>query len=229
MSVVVSKRPAWFGSALAVLAVAVALLVRTDVSTVGGSVLAVAAGVATVAGGRHVGHHGRRSAGLLGTAAGLLVTTVGVAVGVVGVGEPAVIVDVVPGLVGVALVGLALAPLRGDGSRLLHRVGVGLAFFGVLANGAVGDASSGTLLLAGTLCIVAWDLGETAISVGRQLGRAARTWPVEATQATGTAVVGLVAIWASQIAAGVRAPDDSIETLLVLVVAVLVLAAALHD
>ena len=202
--VVVSKRPTWVSSALAVVLAAYAVSVVGSESVVQQGLLLVVLGVFVVA--------------------------------VAGVGYPTVtlasapaLVDVLPGFVGVLLVGLALVPLRGHGSRWLLRLGVGLAFVSVLASAVVQETTAAEQLFAGTICVVAWDIGENAISIGKQLGRHARTWSIELSHFTGTAVVAFVAVRVSNYAAGFQTPDQSLTTLVVLVGGVLLLTAGLHD
>ena len=92
-------------------------------------------------------------------------------------------------LSGVAL--LALGVHRG--SRRAVSLGAFAAFLGVLLAGVVGAAPE-PLLVGATGVVLAWDLGEQAINVGEQLGRAARTTRGELVHAASGTAVGAVAV-----------------------------------
>lgn len=228
-AVTVSKRPAWVSSLLAVLVGAYAVSIVGQEPVVGTGLGVEVAGLVVVALGASLAHRGWRLVGLVVAAAGLAVAVGGIGYAVASLGRPPAFLDVVPGLVGVALVGLALAPIRGTGSRWSLRTGVGLVFVAVLASAVLQETTGAQQVLTGTLCIVAWDLGENAISVGTQLGRRARTWSIEVMHGVGTLVVAWVAMRLSREVAAVQAPDASLPAFVLLVVAVLVLTAALHD
>lgn len=134
----------------------------------------------------------------------------------------------IPGVVGVFVLGLALVPVRGSGSRTLVKVGTGAAFVAVLAAGLFRLAPLRTLLVAGTGTVVAWDAGERAINVGEQLGRVAATRRTEAVHAVGSLLVGGVAVGTGSVVAGVGSPGLPLAALAALLVSVLLLTAALH-
>lgn len=228
-AVTVSKRPAWVSSLLAVVVAAYAVSQVGDEFAVGAGLAMELFGVVLLAVGAGFARRGHRVVGVPVAAVGLAVVVAGVGAATAMLAEPQAFLDVLPGFVGVALVGVSLAPLRGRGSRWGLRVGVGLVFVAVLASSVLQETTTAQQLLAGTLCIVAWDLGENAISVGKQLGRRARTWSIEVVHGVATLVVAWVAIRLSRQAAGVQAPDASLPAFVLLVVAVLVLTAALHD
>ncbi|WP_256301019.1 DUF7519 family protein [Haloarchaeobius salinus] len=228
-AVTVSKRPAWVSSLLAVLVVAYAVSLVGHESVVGTGLAVEIAGLVVVALGASLARRGWRVFGFVVAAAGLVVAVGGIGYALASLGRPPAFLDVLPGLVGVVLVGLALAPIRGTGSRWSLRIGVGLAFVAVLASSVLQETTGTEQVLAGTLCIVAWDLGENAISVGTQLGRRARTWSIEAMHGVATLVVAWVAIRLSREVAGIQAPEATLPSLVLLVLAVLVLTAALHD
>jgi len=229
VSVVVAKRPTALSSALAVLAVAgTAALVGTERSVRLGlgvelvGLLVVWLGFAGL-------RRDHRALGAATTVLGAGVVLAGLAIPVVGLSDPTALVDAVPGLLGVAVVGTALAPLYGSGSRWVLRGGVGLAFVAVLASAVVQETAVGGGILAATCCVVGWDLGENAITLGRQLGRSARTYGTELTHAAGTAAVGVVGVELLRVVADVRPPGASLETLVVLVLATLLLVVALYE
>ncbi|MGM0590815.1 MAG: DUF7519 family protein [Halobacteriota archaeon] len=91
------------------------------------------------------------------------------------------------GLGGVGFLVVAFGLL--DGRRWAVTVGACGLFAGVVAAGVEG--SPVVVVLVGVVAtVVAWDAGHTAITVGRQLGRAADTARVEAVHATSTVLVG---------------------------------------
>lgn len=225
----VSKRPAWVSS---LLAVAIGAFVVSEIGhesvVVPGLVIEVA-GLAVFTVGLAAFRRQRPVIGGLVASIGAFAAVVGVAFVAASLVRPQALIDLLPGLLGVLLVGLALAPVRGHGSPWLLRFGVGLVFVAVLTSAVIQETTAAQQLLTGALCIVAWDLGENAISVGKQLGRRARTWSVELAHGTGTVAVAFVAIKIGGIASGVEGPDASLPVFVVLVASVLVLAAALHD
>lgn len=94
----------------------------------------------------------------------------------------------VPGLVGVLGVGIAFA----SGSRRALGLGTLALLVGSLLAG-IADAPPESLLV-GVLCaLLAWDLGENGITMGRQLGRAAGTRRAEVVHAGASLFVGALA------------------------------------
>lgn len=127
------------------------------------------------------------------------------------------------GVVACAL--LAPGVVRAD--RRLVDAGAATLAVGVAVAGIEG-APPVPLVVAAAATVAAWDVGENAISVGEQLGRAADTRRAELVHAgatgsvaAGTAVVGVV---------GFRLTTSSqpVTTVAVLVVAVVALTAALR-
>ncbi|MFD1647799.1 DUF7519 family protein [Haloarchaeobius litoreus] len=228
-AVTVSKRPAWVSSLLAVLVVAYTVSLVGQEAVVGTGLAVEVGGLVVVAAGASLWRRGWRLTGFTVGATGLALALAGIGYALASLGRPPAFLDVAPGFFGVALVGLALAPVRGKGSRWSLRVGVGLVFVAVLASSVLQETTGAEQVVAGTLCIVAWDLGENAVSVGKQLGRRARTWSIEAMHGVATVVVAWIAIRLSREVAGVRAPESSLPSFVLLVLAVLVLTAALHD
>lgn len=106
--------------------------------------------------------------------------------GVLGAGLSA-LTAAVPGLVGLLLV--AVGAFRG--SRRALSAGVVVLLVAVLVAGVSGGATAG--LLVGTLgALLAWDLGENAVTMGEQLGRAADTRRAELAHAASSIAVGAV-------------------------------------
>lgn len=138
-------------------------------------------------------------------------------------------IRLIPGLIGVIVLALALVPAHGTGSRALVKVGTALVFIGVLASGIFNAVTLGTLLLAGAATVVAWDAGEHAINVGEHLGRGQDTREIELVHVAGTGVVALVAVEAATFSGGVGPSSLSLASLVLLLVAIVLLAVALHD
>lgn len=228
-AVTVSKRPSWVSSLLAVVVAAYAVSLVGHEPVVQTGLTVEVGGLVVVALGATLARRGWRIIGIPVVVTGLAVVVGGIGYALASLGRPQALLDVLPGFIGVALVGLALAPIRGTGSRWSLRVGVGLAFVAVLASSVLQETTTAEQVMTGTLCIVAWDLGENAISVGKQLGRRARTWSIEVVHGFATVLVAWVAIRLSREASGVEAPEASLPSFFLLVVAALVLTAALHD
>lgn len=90
-------------------------------------------------------------------------------------------------IVGVLFIGLGFL----NNSRRPVSVGAFFLLAGVLVAGISGQGPGG-LLLGMIATVLAWDVGEHAITVGEQLGRNAPTARVELTHAIGTAVAGIL-------------------------------------
>ena len=221
-----TARPSTAASVLAVFAAA-ATTVLLGVAVV--PIVAIeVAGLLTVAGGLSLR---RRDWSLLGTGlaavgAGACAVAVGVATASAsGLSE---LLWVVPGVLGVVLLGLAVVPLRGSGTRWLVKVGAGGVFLSVGMAGLFQVAPLGTLLLAMAGTIVAWDAGEHAIDVGRQLGRTTSTWRLDVSHVGATAVVGGVGVLVGHSVAGMQAGKLSLSAFALLFLALLALTLALH-
>lgn len=80
------------------------------------------------------------------------------------------------------------------------------------------------LLLAGTATVVAWDAGEHAINVGEHLGRGGDTRETELAH-----IVGLLGVEVARFSGGVGPSGLSLGSLVLLLVAVVLFAVALHD
>lgn len=138
-------------------------------------------------------------------------------------------VEILPGVLGLLVLGAAMAPIRRGWERRLLTVGTALVFVGVLTSAIVHGITVRPLLIAGALTVVSWDLGEQAIGLGQQLGSEAETLSAEL--AHGAASVG-VALFAVLAAYTVRYPgitDVPLSGLVVLLGAVLVFTLSLHQ
>ena len=139
------------------------------------------------------------------------------------------IVLLLPGLVGLGVLGAGLAPVRGGRARLLVKAGAAGLFGTVVLAGLFRSGEPSVVLLAGVGAVVAWDAGEHAIGVGEQLGPAASTWRCELPHVVATALVGVggtVAILASR---EVGAASLSLPAFVMVFVALLLFTVALRS
>lgn len=166
---------------------------------------------------------------------GVLLSIVGVVAGLGSVGLAAAraggftaILWTVPGALGIVLLGLAVVPLKGSGTRWLVKAGSGGLFLSVVLAGLFRAAPVGTLLIAMAGTVVAWDAGEHAIDVGRQLGRGARTRRLDVAHVGATVVVGGVGVLVGHAVDGMQAGELSLSAFAVLFLALIALTVALH-
>lgn len=125
----------------------------------------------------------------------------------------------------VGLVGLGAGLARP--SAMLLGAGATVLFAGVLVAGVLG-APPEPVLVAAAGTVVAWDVGENALALGEQLGRAARTDRAELVHAAGSAGVAAVGAALAYLAfVGVDPGQPSLALVLLLFGAVL-LATALR-
>lgn len=184
--------------------------------------------LAVLVGGLVLCRRGHRSVGIAGLGVGTVawLGVLGVAISQTsGLDE---MIVTVPGVVGIAAVTLGIAPVRGDGSRTLVKLGAGAVFVSVLGAGLFRLVAPRTLLIATAGTVVVWDAGDRAISLGEQLGRVARTRRLEAVRAGGTLLVGAVAVVLAPVVEGFGSSGLPLSALAALLVAVLLLTAALH-
>lgn len=153
------------------------------------------------------------------TSAGIAVVAAGVAIAVVGAPTATVIG-------GTGLVFLLLGVLRGW--RRAVTVGAFVIFLGVVYAG-LQDAPPEELLLAGAATVIAWDVGEQAINVGEQLGRAAPTARGEVVHAASSTVVGVVTVGVGYVVFRLATGGQPLTALVILLAAVIALVAAVRD
>jgi len=111
-----------------------------------------------------------------------------------------------------------------------HRVvdaGGLVALAGFLAGG-VGTASALPVVFGATATVVAWDAGDNAISLGRQLGRGADTVRVEVLHVLAGATVGLAGAVLGSVLFLLGPTGQPVTTLFVLLLAAAALVAALN-
>ncbi|WP_396610526.1 hypothetical protein ACH9L7_09760 [Haloferax sp. S1W] len=119
------------------------------------------------------------------------------------------------------LAGVTLAGGLTRGSRRVLDVAGGLYFLSLVAAG-VGTAGVEILLLAAITSILAWDIGENALSVGDHLGRETETTRLEVVHAATTVLVltvGAGVVFALGLAASGGQPVTAVVLLLVGVIA----------
>ena len=125
-------------------------------------------------------------------------------------------VAVAVGLAGLLALGLGLWL----GRQAPVTVGAGLLVVGVLAAGVSGASLVATPLGVMT-ALLAFDLGTTALGLGRQLGRATPTAEVELLHAAASTAVGLSVLIAALVVHGVATGGQPVEAVFGLLVAVL--------
>jgi hypothetical protein len=212
---------------LAVLVATVASAHITDASF--GPLALVVGGIVVVTGGAELDARGESLIRWVVVGAGVVVSFVGIVLGATEATEPGALVQTVPALLGMLVVGLALAPARGDGSRGLLKAGSALLFLTVLITGLLEPENLQPLLVGAVATVLVYDLGEQAINVGEQLGRGAETKSIEATHAAGSVGVGVATVFLGEEVATLGSGGLSLSALVLVVVAVLLLAAALHE
>lgn len=227
MSDAVTRRPVRLGALVSLLAASVSVSLVEPAATTGMFVTVV--GIAVT---REGAHQFRKTNRLLGGAA----LAVGAVVGVAGVGLAATSVARVPGMVevglgivGIACLGLGTLPLRGTGSRLSVKLGSAAILLCIVAGGLFQDAGTVPLLLSCAALVLSWDAAENSINVGEQLGREAKTWPVEAAHLGGTTAVGGVAVVSGLVVRDLGTPGLPLHSVAFLLVALVFLTLALHD
>lgn len=93
------------------------------------------------------------------------------------------------GLAGVSFLGIGLFVTE---SRSWVSLGVTSLFVGILTVGVLGAASTPLLLISMVALLVAWDVGQHAVTVGEQFGRTPPTQRGELVHAAGSGLVGIL-------------------------------------
>lgn len=229
MSVVTPvKRPASASATASVLVAAAAVWLLLPTETARLALVVQLAGLGVLAGGLELFRRGYRPHGVAVALAGAGVWAGGLAFATTATGGLGGAIVSLPAMLGLLPLALALAPLRGSGSRGLLKLGTALVAVGVLAAGLFATVPLATLLACGAATVVAWDLGEGAVNVGEQLGRGAETRRLEAVHGAGSVLVGGVAVVAGTVVADVGSSGLPLPALALLLASVLLLAGALH-
>ncbi|UPV76842.1 hypothetical protein M0R89_20455 (plasmid) [Halorussus limi] len=225
--IAVGRRPTRLSATVASLAAAAGVLL---VGGPGGPAVGVVlVGLAAAATGDELRARGRRAQSLAAFGTGGTIALAGIAAGAVLAGDVPSVLRVLPGLVGVLTLGAGVVPARGRGSRRLVKLGAGLVLVTVLVTGVFQAVPPGTLVAGAVAAVVGWDLGEHAINVGEQLGRAASTWRTEGVHAASAGLVGVAAMLTGRVVDGVGSTGLSLPALALLVLAVVLLSVALHE
>jgi len=142
--------------------------------------------------------------------------------------DPIHSIQVVPGLVGIALLGLGVRPLGQRFARRLVSAGLAVFVVGIALIGIFEAAGPLRLLGATVAAIAAWDVAEHGISLGEQLRTDAETRAVELVHAGATSASGAVAVAVALLLFEHGASDLSLGALVLLLAAALTLLASLY-
>lgn len=137
--------------------------------------------------------------------------------------------ELLPGVLGLVVLVLGLVSTFPDYERWFVIAGTGTILLGVFVSGLLYDASVKALLAGTAATVVAWDFGEQAVNMGEQVGRQARTWPVELVHGSGGVVVGGVAVLLAVVIHDVGVSGLPLAGLSILLGAAVVLTAALYN
>lgn len=173
-------------------------------------------------------HRGHRIAGIVLGILGLIAVGGGVAWAVIGTASVDMRIEVLPGIVGLAVLVTGVMAARRGYERFLISAGTGGILLSVFVAGMVQGAAVPAMLAATASTVAAWDCGEQAINLGQQIGRQATTWRAELVHdGAGLVVGGLgVGLGLAFVTAGVSGlPLMGLTTLLA---AAVVLAAGLY-
>ncbi|MCX2818750.1 hypothetical protein EGH25_05210 [Haladaptatus sp. F3-133] len=169
-----------------------------------------------------------RGLGILVALTGLAGAGGGTAYGATVASEQLHLAVVAPGLVGTFLAALGVAPLRGSGSRRFTKIACWLVFLGPVLSAGMEYGSAVQVLTATVAAALVWDLGENSVSLGRQVGRDARTFWNETVHGFGALLMGGVAAGAVYVSQGYSVGSSSLEAVVFLLVSVVLLVVFLH-
>lgn len=221
-------RPTVPGALASVIVAVVAVALLLDDPGQWQALLVEVVGLALCAGAVVAWRRGSKVGGLLAGVAGVTLVAVGV---VLAVTLPEVMtqrLELLPGLLGLPLLLAGLLPLRSGRERTLITAGAALLFVTVVTSGVVRGASEVRLLVAGIAVVVAWDLGEQAVSLGGQVGRRARSHRAELAHASGSLVAGAAILAATLGVAALDVQGLSLTGFAVLLVAAFALVVAMR-
>lgn len=214
------------GFSVAVAAGAVALVASADWQRF--ALLVTLGGLAVLWSGVQLARGDHRFLGAILGLVGCGVTLAGFAFGITGGPTFSERVELLPGLVGIALLAMGLAPVRRGWERRLVTGGTALVLVSVLTSGVVYGSTQLVLLVGTVATVVAWDLGEQAINMAEHVGRRARTWTVELVHGTVGILVGVVALTVARFVSGIDVVSVPFAGLLILLAAIVALAVALY-
>jgi len=142
--------------------------------------------------------------------------------------DPRRSIELVPGLVGMALVGLGVRPLGQRFARRFVSAGLAAMVVGVALAGVFEAAGPLRLLGATAAAIAAWDVAEHGISLGEQLRTDAGTRSVELLHTGTTSAYGAVTVAVALVVYEHGASGLPLSALVLLLSAVVTLLALLY-
>lgn len=222
------SRPLSVSSGLAVLAGLVAVLAIAHGPNQVVAVGFVTVGLGGVASGLAARHRGYGLVGAVLAAVGGIVVLVGFVGGLAVTAGVTPKLELLPGLVGLVLLVAGLSSAVPEYERWFVGAGAGAILLAVFVSGLVYDASAAALLTGAAAAIVAWDLGDRAITGGEQVGRQAHTWQTELVHGGSSVLVGAVAVIVALAVYGAGLSDIPLLAVWTLFGAGVVLATALY-
>lgn len=222
-----TARPLTVSAGLSVLAGVLAMLaVANSPGQVTALVISLA-GSAGIALGAEARHRSHRILGIVLATAGVLVVLASVGWAISRTATVPRRTEILPGLLGFPLLVTGLtAGVRGY-ERWFVSAGAGMLLLTVIVSGLVQDAPVVAMLVATAAIYVAWDVGEQAINLGRQVGRQANTWQPELVHCGIAVLVGGVGVVLGMAFHTIGVSGLPLLGLTALLAAALVLAAAL--
>jgi len=142
--------------------------------------------------------------------------------------DPRRSIELVPGLVGMALLGLGVRPLRQRFARRFVSAGLAAMIVGVALVGVFEAAGPLRLLGATAAAIAAWDVAEHGISLGEQLRTDAETRAVELLHGGTTSAYGAVTVVVGLVVYDYGASGLPLGALVLLLAAAVTLLALLY-
>ena len=223
----ISHRPTPLASALAVLlgAASTAILAPTLDQRV--AVLATVVGVGLLVA-RERAFERPLPDSPLWTGLGAVLVVAAVARGLT-LSDPRHVIELVPGLVGIALLGLGLGPVSGRFARRFVSAGLATCLVGVALVGIFEAAGPLRLLGATVAAVAAWDAAEHGISLGEQLRTDAETRAVELVHTGATTAYGAGLVGVALLVYDYGASDLPLGALVLLLAAAVTLLALLYN
>ncbi|MFW5984118.1 MAG: DUF7519 family protein [Halobacteria archaeon] len=229
-----TERPTVLSGVLAVIAAVVGTTAVAETTPLRLAVAGAGAGLVVFTLGVVVARSRSRPLGILVAVAGLAGAGGGAAYGTTVASEQLHLAVVAPGIVGAFFAAIGVAPLRGSGSRRFTKVACWLVFLGPVLSAGMQYAEPsnffdvGRVLAATVAAALVWDLGENSVSLGRQVGRDARTFWNETVHGFGALLVGVVSAGAVYVSQGYSVGSGSLEAVVFLLISVVLLVVFLH-
>lgn len=133
------------------------------------------------------------------------------------------------GILGLVVLAIALVPARQWYTRGFVIVGAGLLYTSVLVSGLLQTVAIDRLLVAGAATVVVWDMADRGVTLGRQVGRDARTGRLTGLHlAVSAFVLGVMVILAVGLLRVVRVGLSFTALMLLLLSSVVFLMAVRH-